>query len=132
MRKLIVISLISIFWLLSSYFNNDYKNQEKVQLQVYVTYQETAQEFYKKQCGFCHTPEELIAPDMNKIKAKYLEKYPDQDAFIQAVFNFVKNPDKSNAIYKEGIENFMDMPKMPFKDEQIKKVAEYIYSTEKL
>ena len=88
--------------------------------------------FYKKQCGFCHTPEELIAPDMNKIKTKYLEKFKSKDAFIKAVTNFVKNPDKKNAIYTDGIDNFMDMPKMPFKEDQLKAVAEYIYNTEKL
>jgi len=84
-------------------------------------------DFYKKQCGFCHTSEELIAPDMKKIKAAYVQKYKTQEAFVNAVYKFVKNPDKKAAIYKEGIENFMDMPKMPFKDEQIKAVAEYIF-----
>jgi len=88
---------------------------------------QSAADFYKKQCGFCHTSEELIAPDMNKIKAVYKEKYKTKEAFIQAITKFVKNPDKKTAIYKEGIEDFMDMPKMPFKEEQIKAVAAYIY-----
>jgi len=88
--------------------------------------------FYQKQCGFCHTSEELIAPDMNKIKAKYLEKFKTKEDFVNAVITFVKNPDKKNAIYTDGIDNFMDMPKMPFKESQIKAVAEYIYNTEKL
>jgi len=88
---------------------------------------QSAEAFYKKQCGFCHTSEELIAPDMKKIKVIYLKKYKTKEAFINAVYKFVKNPNKNKSIYKEGIENFMDMPKMPFKDEQIKAVAEYIF-----
>ncbi len=84
--------------------------------------------FYKSQCAFCHTSEELMAPDMKKIKAVYLKKFKTKEAFIKAVITFVKNPNKKNAIYKDGIDNFSDMPKMPFKDEQIKAVAEYIYS----
>ncbi len=91
--------------------------------------QQTPEAFFKTQCGFCHNKEQLIAPDMNKIKAVYLKKYPTKEAFIKAITAFVKNPDKKNAIYKEGIEKFTDMPKMPFKDAQIKNVAEYIFST---
>ena len=68
-------------------------------------------EFYKKQCGFCHAPEELIGPDMNKIKAVYKKKYTSKEAFVKAVVKFVQNPNKKFAIYKDGIENFMDMPK---------------------
>ena len=94
--------------------------------------QQSGESFFKTQCGFCHSKEELIAPDMNKIKAAYLQKYPSKDAFVKAVTAFVKNPDKKNAIYREGIDNFSDMPKMPFKDAQIISVAEYIFSASSL
>ena len=93
---------------------------------------QSGETFYKNQCAFCHTSAQLIAPDMNKIKAKYLEKYKTKDAFVKAIQAFVKNPDKKNAIYKDGIDNFTNMPKMPFKDEQIKATAAYIYSAPKL
>ena len=83
--------------------------------------------FYNKQCGFCHSKEELIGPDMNKIKKTYVSKYPNKAAFIKAVSDFVANPNKNNAIYKDGIDNFVEMPKMAFKPEQVKAVAEYIY-----
>ena len=88
--------------------------------------------FYKKQCGFCHTSEELIAPDMNKIKNAYKVKYPKKTDFVNAVTTFVNNPSKKKAIYKDGIDNFMDMPKMPFKDADIKAVAAYIYDANDL
>jgi len=127
MKKLIFMNLFVGLLMLSIYIPNKPNKTYKPNTFSELRNQQSAQDFYKKQCGFCHTPEELIAPDMNKIKAKYLEKYPDKDAFIQAVIKFVENPDKNNAIYKEGIENFMDMPKMPFKKEEIKNVAEYIY-----
>ncbi len=89
----------------------------------------SGEKIYKTQCAFCHTKEELIAPDMNKIKAAYLKKYKTKEAFVKAVTKFVENPDKKNAIYKAGIDNFTDMPKMPFKEAQIKAVANYIYET---
>jgi len=92
----------------------------------------SGEQFYKTQCAFCHTSEELIAPDMNKIKVVYKAKYKTKEAFVKAVTAFVKNPAKKNAIYKEGIDNFTDMPKMPFKDTQIKATVEYIFSADKL
>jgi len=92
----------------------------------------SGEQFFKTQCAFCHTSEELIAPDMNKIRATYKAKYKTKEAFVKAVTAFVKNPDKKNAIYKDGIDNFTDMPKMPFKDAQIKATAEYIFSADKL
>jgi cytochrome c551/c552 len=97
-----------------------------------VSHQETIADFYKKQCGFCHNQEESIGPDMKKIKAVYIEKFKTKEAFVDAIYKFVKNPNKKNAIYKEGIDKFMDMPKMPFKDKEIKEVAAYIYSTDNL
>ncbi len=87
----------------------------------------TPKDFYQKQCGFCHASEELIAPDMTKIKKVYKEKYPKKADFVNAVVKFVKNPSKKFAIYKLGIDNFTDMPKMPFKEADIKGVAGYIF-----
>ena len=94
--------------------------------------QQSIEDFYKKQCGYCHTKDELIAPDFNKIKAKYLEVYKTKDAFIEAIVKFVKNPDKSKAIYRKNIDNYITMPKMPFNDADIKAVSEYIYNAQNL
>lgn len=84
--------------------------------------------FYKKQCGYCHTTEELIGPDMNKIKAFYLKKYPKKQDFVNAMVSFVSNPSKKNAIYLQD-KDFMMMPKMPFKKDKIKAAASYIFDT---
>ena len=92
----------------------------------------TPKDFYQKQCGFCHSSEELIAPDMIKIKKVYKEKYPNKNDFVNAVIKFVKNPSKKFAIYKLGIDNFSDMPKMPFKEADIKGVAGYIFDNDDL
>jgi len=85
-------------------------------------------EFYKKQCAFCHESEGLIAPDMKEIKKIYMEKFPKKDDFIKAMLEFVKNPSKEKALYKKGLEKYTLMPKMPFKEEDLKSVTEYIYS----
>ncbi len=129
--KLFSISVILLLTLFNG-ISRFSKSQTYQRITINEIFQQSGKEFYKNQCGFCHTKEELIAPDMTKIKATYLKKYTTKDAFVKAVSAFVKNPNKKNAIYRDGIENFTDMPKMPFKDAQIKSVAEYIYSATSL
>ena len=86
------------------------------------------EEFYKKQCAFCHESDGLIAPDMKEVKKIYLEKYAKKDDFIKAMLEFVKNPSKDKALYKKSLEDYTLMPKMPFKEEDLKGVIEYIYN----
>jgi len=118
-----------------SYYFNAYSNYSYSKKYQHITQRQKSingEAFYKQQCGFCHNKEELLAPDMQKIKAVYIKKYKEKEAFIKAIVNFVTNPDKSKAIYKDGIDNFSDMPKMPFKEAQIKAVAAYIYDSKTL
>ena len=82
---------------------------------------------YKNKCGFCHKSDGLMAPNMTAIKAVYLKKFPKKIDFVNAISNFVKQPNKKTALYRKNIENFMEMPKMPFKDEDVKATATYIY-----
>ena len=130
--KLIGIAIVMYSTWFNGWSSHTYFKSKACKPDMVVNSQVSGETFYKNQCAFCHNGEELIAPDMNKIKAKYLEKYKNKDAFIKAVTAFVKNPNKENAIYKDGIDNFSDMPKMPFKDTQIKAVAEYIFNATKL
>jgi len=133
MKKTIFLILVAGFLgAMNSFFAKSFHSSPNQQI-LAIHYQvQTPADFYQKQCGFCHTSEELIAPDMNKIKNTYMDKFKTKEEFIKAIVRFVKNPDKKEAIYKDGIDNFMDMPKMPFKEAQVKAVAEYIYKTSKL
>ena len=118
----------------SSFFYNAYLDSfsKESHLIIYNNKPINGEAFYKQQCGFCHNKEELMAPDMQKIKAVYLQKFKDKEEFVKAIVSFVKNPDKSKSIYKDGIDNFANMPKMPFKDAQVNAVAAYIYDTKTL
>ncbi len=98
---------------------SDYTITEKVKIK--------PKEFYAKHCAFCHTSDELIAPDIKKIKSIYLKKYPKKQEFISAMLNFIKSPSKEKAIYKEALGKFTLMPKMPFKEEELKEAIDYIY-----
>ncbi len=83
--------------------------------------------FYNKQCGFCHKSDKLMAPNMTEIKKVYLSKFPKKEDFSKHMIDYIKNPSKEKAIFKKGSDSYMTMPKMPYKDKDIKAVVEYIY-----
>lgn len=88
----------------------------------------------KKNCYSCHNPEtahdERLAPPFFAIKKHYLKDHPEKAAFTEAMLEFMQNPSNEKAKMKDAVERFGLMPKMPFEDEQIRKMAEYIYQAE--
>lgn len=86
------------------------------------------QEFYKKQCNFCHNESRKIAPPMGEIKKAYLEAYPKKETFIKKMTAFVLNPVDKNRLIKDNPGKYKVMPPNLFFDEQrIKKVVEHIH-----
>ena len=125
---LILLTLTVLFFSFGLTFGKTDRNIELAkQTNKAVFTQLSPAEFYKKQCAYCHESEGLIAPDMKEIKKVYLEKYPQESLFVKAMLDFVKHPTKEKALYKKGLENYTLMPKMPFKEEDLKGVIDYIY-----
>jgi len=86
----------------------------------------TVKDYYFKQCTFCHSPSERLAPYMPKIKNVYIKKYPDEYDFIQKIADFVLEPKEEKRLYKTA--DFETMPPEMFHDpDKIKAVARYIY-----
>ena len=83
------------------------------------------------QCFICHSStaseKERAAPPMIGIKARYLEAFKNKDEFVNAIVEYAKNPTKENSKIPNALERFGIMPKQNFKDEELKKIAEYIY-----
>ncbi len=127
MKKTIPLLLFSLL-LFSSFTIGTGKEYKIKALEIDKITQQDPETFYKKQCAFCHQSESLIAPDMKIIKDVYLEKYPKKSDFIQAMLQFVKSPSREKALYKKGLEEFTLMPKMPFKEQDLKAVIDYIYT----
>lgn len=86
----------------------------------------TVKDYYFKQCTFCHSPSERLAPYMAKIKKVYIKNYPDEYDFIQKIADFVLEPKEEKRLYKTA--DFETMPPEMFHDpDKIKAVARYIY-----
>lgn len=85
-------------------------------------------------CFSCHNPnateETKAGPTMAAIKNQYMKSHPSQEEFVRDYLIFLNNPSEENSKMPEAITRFNLMPKMSLNDEQILKVAMYLYSSE--
>lgn len=99
---------------------------------------ETAQsEAYKKMktlCFSCHSPtaemDMRMAPPMVAVKMHYTEEHDSQEDFVTAIWGFMQKPDKDKALMKGAVKRFGLMPYVPYKEEDIKAIATYMYNNE--
>ncbi|NWK54276.1 hypothetical protein HW115_01540 [Verrucomicrobiaceae bacterium N1E253] len=65
---------------------------------------------------------------MAMIKIRY--QSDDQATFVKSVSDWVKKPDPQKSKMPGAIRRFKLMPTFPIPEEEIKKIAEYIYKTD--
>ena len=85
-------------------------------------------------CFSCHSPnasiENQIAPSMKDIKEHYVDGDISNKQFTNDLLAFLKDPSEETSKMPSAIERYNLMPKMNFSEEQISKLASYIYYTE--
>lgn len=88
----------------------------------------------ENKCYSCHSPkvakEYALAPPMIEVKTFYLNAYPNEKEFNNAFQDFLSKPTKDKAIMKEAVEKHGLMPYQGSSEEEISKIATYIYSTD--
>jgi len=94
--------------------------------------QSEAYTLLKTQCYACHSVstashDAIIAPPMVAVKRRYKMAYDSKDDFVNAVSNWTLNPEKDKALMRGAVNKFNLMPKQSFKEEDIRKIAAYIY-----
>jgi len=86
------------------------------------------------QCFLCHSPtdtkNERVAPPMIAIKVHYIDDETSKAEFTNAMLNFLEKPSAEKAKLKGAVRKFGVMPYQHFNEEDIKKIAEYIYDYE--
>lgn len=87
---------------------------------------------FKQNCYACHSVitkshDEIIAPPMIAVKRRYLMQYDTKEAFVKAVVAYASDPKAKNALMIGAVNKFKAMPKQPFKKEDLRKIAAYIY-----
>ena len=88
----------------------------------------------EKSCFSCHSPNASIgngiAPPMVAIKKHYIAYNTAQAEFTKELIKFINNPSEENSKIPNAIQKFNLMPKMGFSEDEITKIAAYIYNTE--
>ncbi len=83
-------------------------------------------------CYVCHNPQsvshdEILAPPLVAVKYRYKSAYPEKEAFINAMINFVKEPSEDKALMRGPVKRFGVMPTILLSDSQLKMIVGYIY-----
>ncbi len=129
-------SLLMVFVLLYSCKNTQQDNKHSLNETPPPTPQELAEGFrlIENNCFSCHSlnpsVENNIAPTMAAIKTAYLEGNTTYEQFTKDYIAFLNDPSVENSKMPEAIKRFNLMPKMSLSDDQISKIASYIYITE--
>ncbi|PIQ16062.1 MAG: cytochrome c family protein [Flavobacteriales bacterium CG18_big_fil_WC_8_21_14_2_50_32_9] len=88
----------------------------------------------KTNCFTCHNPnleiEKRIAPPWFKVRQHYYDDETSKEDFIAAISNFINNPTEENSIMPGAVRNFGLMPKMSFKEGDLKIIASYLYDND--
>ncbi len=136
MKKVIFISyLILFFSLLASCSQNkdDEFQPESTTPSVKVDLVR-AKQIIDTGCIVCHSAtaseQNRMAPPLEGVKRRYLEKYPKIEDFSSAMVDFLIEPTKEKAIMFGAVERFDVMLPMAYSETDLKAVASYIYQFE--
>lgn len=128
--------IVSVLLILScSKTKDDPKKETKVQLKELSADSNEGYQLLKNQCYACHSPissshDAIIAPPMAAVKWRYGRTYRTKKEFVEAVVSWSMNPDKDKALMRGAVDKFQQMPKQVFVEEDLKKIASYIYDHE--
>lgn len=83
-------------------------------------------------CFACHSPDapgngKRIAPPMYKIREHYFQTGGDRETFMRKIISYVNNPTESNSIMPGAVRNFGVMPKLSYKEDDLREIAGYMY-----
>ncbi len=85
-------------------------------------------------CFTCHNPDmeidNRVAPPLFKIREHYLGDETTKEEFVKNVVHFINNPTEENSVMPGAVRNFGLMPKMTFKDEDLKLIAAYLFEND--
>ena len=89
----------------------------------------------KNQCYACHSPvssshDEIIAPPMAAVKMRYSRSYRTKSEFVDAIVSWTMNPDQEKSLMRGAVDRFKQMPKQAFKEDDMRKIATYVYDNE--
>ncbi len=135
MNKVFVFLLITSFLLFSC---SDHKNKPRVQDSNYssnLIQNTNGADLIKTNCYPCHSPvsashDEIIAPPMAAVKMRYSRIYTNKDDFVEALVSWTMDPKPEKSLMKGAVDRFKQMPKQEFKEDDIRKIASFIFDND--
>jgi cytochrome c551/c552 len=90
---------------------------------------------FQQKCYACHSVttkshDEIIAPPMIAVKKRYSMQFDNKEDFVNAVLAYASDPKAENTLMRGAVNKFKAMPKQAFEEEDLKKIATYIYENE--
>jgi len=105
------------------------KNEEKMAI-----INKKGYELMQQKCFICHMEKPdpskkntMLAPPMLKVQEHYKPTYSTKEEFVNAITKWVLHPEEKNTLMPGAIRKFNVMPKLPYKEENIKLIAETLY-----
>lgn len=89
---------------------------------------------YKTHCSSCHgiaggmDMRMRIAPPIAGVRLHYIERYPDEVSFVEAVVNWVEVRDPRDSLMRGAVRRFGVMPDISVPRELVEKIAAYIFA----
>ncbi|TBN04311.1 hypothetical protein EYD45_06745 [Hyunsoonleella flava] len=87
-----------------------------------------------QKCYICHFEKpdpskrnQMIAPPMLRVQEHYKLSFTNKQEFVDAVVNFVKTPSEEKTLMPGAVKKFKLMPKLIYKDADLRLIAETIY-----
>lgn len=129
--KYLFLNLLTITFILSSCGEETTSDVEKGATSTERDYSE-GKKLMENKCYVCHNPNlkenQLIAPPMIAIKEAYMTD--DEAQFTENFISFLSSPDKAKAKLPEAVEKYGLMPYQRYKNEDLKKIAKYMYNNQ--
>jgi Spy/CpxP family protein refolding chaperone len=95
---------------------------------------EEGEKLYKTNCAVCHGStggmdmNKRLAPTIAAVRMHYIDTYPDQTNFVNAVSSWVEKQDPNKSLMRGAIQKFKIMPPLSVNKDDAQKIAAYIYA----
>jgi cytochrome c553 len=84
-------------------------------------------------CNNCHgvkgkTHDQLLAPPLWGVRMNYMKKYPEAEAFIESMSDFLTEPKHGDSLMPQAVDRFGLMPMLPLPDEILRPILSALYA----
>lgn len=88
----------------------------------------------EQNCYSCHTPEitgqQRLAPPIQMVKMHYMRDYEIKEAFVDAIADWVREPNKDKSIMPGALNRFGLMAPIAISEENVRLIADYLYEAD--